>query len=124
VLYPLLAAPFVGLFGDWGAVVLNLGVLLLALALGRAFLSRLGERGAARDTLLTFAAASIVVPYVAWRMTEALQVALALAGLVLALPGRAARAGRRSRGTGSGLGGAPAGASVGRSRSAGRCSGC
>lgn len=91
VLYPLLAAPFVGLFGEWGAVVLNLGVMLLALALGRAFLSRLGERGAARDTLLTFAAASIVVPYVAWRMTEALQVALALAGLVLALPNRAAR---------------------------------
>ena len=28
VLYPLLAAPFVGLFGDWGAALLNLLVLL------------------------------------------------------------------------------------------------
>lgn len=89
VLYPLLAAPFVGLFGEWGAALLNLLLLLLAAALARAFLVRLGERQAARDTLLTFFAAGIVVPYVAWRMTETLQVALAAAGLVLALSGRA-----------------------------------
>ena len=92
VLYPLLAAPFVGLFGDWGAALLNLVVLLLALALARAFLERRGERVAARDALLTFVATGIVVPYVAWRMTESLQVALALAGLVLTLPGRSAAA--------------------------------
>lgn len=96
MLYPLLAAPFVGLFGDWGAALLNLVVLLLALLLARAFLERLGGResdGAlARDTLLTFVATGIVVPYVAWRMTETMQVALALAGLVLALPGRPAAA--------------------------------
>ncbi len=88
VLFPLLAAPFVGLFGDWGAALLNLLVLLLAIGLARAFLERLGERlgerTAARDTLLTFVATGIVVPHVAWRMTETLQVALALAGLVLA----------------------------------------
>ena len=84
VIYPLLAAPFVGLFGDWGAALLNLLALLLALALARAWLARLGgRREAARDTLLTFVATGIVVPYVAWRMTETLQVALALAGLVL-----------------------------------------
>ena len=72
VLYPLLAAPFVGLFGDWGAALLNLVVLLLALALARAFLERRGERVAARDALLTFVATGIVVPYVAWRMIESL----------------------------------------------------
>ena len=94
VLYPLLAAPFVGLFGDWGAALLNLFVLLLALLLARAFLARMGARREARDTLLTFVATGIVVPYVAWRMTETLQVALALAGLVLALAGRFAGAAR------------------------------
>ena len=36
VLYPVLAAPFVGLFGDWGATLLNLLVLLLAIWLSRA----------------------------------------------------------------------------------------
>lgn len=91
VLYPLLAAPFVGLFGDWGAALLNLLLLVLALALARAFLERLAEpesvSGLARDTLLTFAATGIVLPYVAWRMTETLQVALALAGLALAVAG-------------------------------------
>lgn len=90
VLYPLLAAPFVGLCGDWGAALLNLLALFGALALGRAGLARLGGQDAARDTLLTFVATGIVVPYVAWRMTETLQVALALAGLVLSLPSRAA----------------------------------
>ena len=120
VLYPLLAAPFVGLFGDWGAALLNLVVLLLALALARAFLERLGARGAARDTLLTFVATGIVLPYVAWRMTETLQVALALAGLVLALSGSR----RRPRPRRDGLGGAPPGAAVGRSRSAARSSAC
>ncbi len=90
VLYPLLAAPFVGLLGDWGAALANLAVMLLALALARAWLERLGDRTAARNTLLTFIATGIVLPYVAWRMTESLQVALALAGLVLALAGRSA----------------------------------
>ena len=101
VLYPLLAAPFVGLFGDWGAALLNLLVLLLAAALARAFLARLGGRLAARDTLLTFVAAGIVFPYLAWRMTETLQVALALAGLVLALSGRAAGAAEGSAAAGA-----------------------
>ncbi len=90
VLFPLLAAPFVGLLGDWGVALFNLLVLLSALALGRAFLERLGSRAAARDVLLTFVATGLVVPYVAWRMTETLQVALALAGLVLALTGSVA----------------------------------
>ena len=89
VLFPLLAAPFVRLLGDWGAALLNLLALLVAFALAQAYLERLGERTAARDTLLTFVFAGVVAPYVAWRMTEALQVALALAGLVLALAARA-----------------------------------
>ena len=98
VLYPLLAAPFVGLFGDWGATLLNLLALLLAAGLARAFLARRGGREAARDSLLTFVAAGIVLPYVAWRMTETLQVALALAGLVLALAGRGAGAATETAG--------------------------
>ncbi len=98
VLYPLLAAPFVRLFGDWGAAIANLLLLLLALELARAFLERLGENHAARDTWLTFAATGIVVPYVAWRMTETLQVALALAGLALTLAGRARRQPEAARG--------------------------
>jgi hypothetical protein len=85
VLYPMLAAPFVALLGEWGPAIANLAALLAALALARAYLERLGGRGPARDTLLTFAATGIVLPYVGWRMTESLQVALALAGLVLAL---------------------------------------
>lgn len=105
VLYPLLAAPFVGLFGDWGAVLLNLLVLFLALGLARAFLERLGERAAVRDTLLTFVATGIVVPYVAWRMPETLEVALALAGLTLTLAARAAA----SAGPRGGLSGVPEG---------------
>ena len=48
VLYPLLAAPFVGLLGDWGATLLNLLLLLGMLGLARAFLERLGERGGTR----------------------------------------------------------------------------
>ncbi|MEO8274691.1 MAG: hypothetical protein ABI639_00630 [Thermoanaerobaculia bacterium] len=83
ILFPLLAAPFVALVGEWGGVVLNLLALLVALALARAYLEQSGDLLAARDTLLTFVASGVVLSYVAWRMTETLQVALALAGLVL-----------------------------------------
>ena len=62
------------------------------------FSSGWGSGAAARDTLLTFVATGIVVPYVAWRMTESLQVALALAGLVLALSRCALRGAPRSAG--------------------------
>jgi len=112
VLYPLLAAPFVGLLGDWGAALLNLLVLILALGLARSFLERLGERAAVRDTLLTFVATGIVVPYVVWRMPETLEVALALAGLTLTLTARAAAA----AGPGGGLSELPEGSGW-----AGRC---
>lgn len=85
VVYPLIAAPFVGLLGDWGAALCNLVVLGLALAVARAALLRLGPAERVRDTLQTFAGTGVVLPYVAWRMTETLQVALAVAGLALAM---------------------------------------
>ena len=102
VLYPLLAAPFVGLFGDWGAALLNLAGAAPGARAGAGLSRAAGsaKRRLARDTLLTFVATGIVLPYVAWRMTETLQVALALAGLALALAGvaaAAAGAGARTR---------------------------
>ncbi len=103
VLYPLLAAPLVALAGEWGMALFNLLVLLAALALARGYLARLGTSGEARDTLLTFVATGIVLPYVAWRMSETLQVALALGGLVLAN----AALGRRGPGLAAGASGSP-----------------
>jgi hypothetical protein len=59
-----------------------LALLLVAAALRR---RESGER--AIETVLLFAGASIVLPYLAWKMTESLQVALSAAGLALALGG-------------------------------------
>lgn len=85
VLYPLLAAPFVALAGEWGPVALHLLVLAAAGRLATRWLARLGDPERARDAVLTFVAAGVPLAFVVWRMTEALQLALALAGLVLAL---------------------------------------
>jgi len=85
ILYPLLASPFVRMAGDAGLRVFNLLALALALALAGSALARRERGEAAVPTVLLFAFASTVVPYLAWRMTEALQVALATAGLSLAL---------------------------------------
>jgi len=87
ILYPLLAAPFYAVAGDFGIWLLNALAVAFALALARAALARRAGGEAATATVLLFAAASTVVPYLAWRMTESLQVALATAGLALALAG-------------------------------------
>jgi hypothetical protein len=85
VLFPLLASPFYALFGARGLVVFNVLVLLVALLAARALLVRLGTRGRATETLLTFVFAGAVAAYLVWRMAESLQIALATAGLALAL---------------------------------------
>jgi len=85
VLYPLWCAPFVALFGPWGMVVANIVALVAALALARAALA---ARFGATDgewLLWTFAGAGVMPAFAGWRMTEALQLALALAAVALAL---------------------------------------
>ena len=115
VLYPLLAAPFVRPLRRLGRGARSTSSAASGAGAG-AGLSRAPGRAraeaSARDTLLTFVATGIVVPYVAWRMTETLQVALALAGLVWRCPGvPPARRGRLP--PGDGPGGAPPRAAVG-----------
>jgi hypothetical protein len=84
VLYPLLAAPFARLSPEWGPAVFNLLALAAALALARtALVARLGAAGG-EWTLATFAGAGSALAWTGWRMTEALQLALAVAGLTLA----------------------------------------
>jgi len=101
ILYPLLAAPFWAVGGRTGLQALNLLAVALALLLAAAALARRagGERSV--ETVLLFACGSTVLPYVAWAMSESLQVALATAGLALALaselPGRPADNARRGR---------------------------
>jgi hypothetical protein len=85
ILYPLLASPFFALFGARGLVVFNVLVLLVALLAARALLVRLGSRARATETLLTFVFAGTVATYLVWRMAESLQIALAAAGLAMAL---------------------------------------
>ncbi len=85
ILYPLLAAPVFALAGEAGLPVFNALVVLLALALARALLVRVGAPPRATATVIVFAAASIVLPWIGWKMSESLVVALALAGLALAL---------------------------------------
>ena len=85
VLYPLLAAPFAAVAGAGGLVVLNALGLALGLVLARALLTRVGARPRATETVLTVLFAAAVVPYVVWRMAEAVEVGLAAGGLALAL---------------------------------------
>jgi len=84
ILYPGLAAPFVKLLGEPGLTLFNALALVGALVVAWGFLRRLGPRGGTALTLVTFAGAGILIPLVAWRMTESLQAALALAGGCLA----------------------------------------
>jgi len=83
ILYAIVAAPFVRLFGQNGAIVVNVLALAMGLGLGLAYLFRIGDRGRAMVTLVTFAASGCLLPYVLWRMSEVLEVGLILAGLVL-----------------------------------------
>ncbi len=88
VLYALWGAPFVALAGERGLAAANAAALVLGLVAGWAWLRRRADRGRAALVLATFAGAGAILPQIAWWMTEALQVGLALAGLALAL-GRA-----------------------------------
>lgn len=85
ILYPLLAAPFMPLAGRAGPIVLNILALGLASALAFAALRRRSDRGTAALVLVTFLGASVVLPYVFWRMSDILQLSLVLAGLALSL---------------------------------------
>jgi hypothetical protein len=88
VLYPLLSAPFYAVGGESGLVVLNLVALVLALMLAWRFLRRQGPSRGAFWTLATFVCCSVLLGYVGWKMSDLLQAALTLAGLVLVLGGR------------------------------------
>ncbi len=95
VLYPLLALPFYALLGASGLIALNLALALGGLWLAWLFLRRMGPPPQAALTLVTFAACSVLPFYLGWRMSDVAQVALALAGLVLAAGALRAPAGRR-----------------------------
>lgn len=90
VLFPVLSLPFSALFGEAGPVALNALALVLAAWLALRYLRALaardgGDPGLGDFLLVTFLGAAVIVPYVFWRMGDSLQMALALAGLTLAL---------------------------------------
>jgi len=93
ILYALLAAVPYRLLGEWGFLVLNLAALGAAALLAAVALRRNGTAGAVWLTLVTYLAAAAVMPYVLWRMSDALQLALALGGLALACGGLREKAG-------------------------------
>ena len=82
-LYPLLAAPWVKLFGEWGAIVTNLVFLSLAVVFGWAFLRRSLNPTSTAWTLLTVLATGVLMSYVAWTMSDSVQASLALIGMIL-----------------------------------------
>ena len=88
VLYPLLSAPLYAVGGESGLVVLNLAALVLALVLAWRFLRSQGPSRAALWTLATFVCCSVLLGYIGWQMSDLLQAALTLVGLVLVLGGR------------------------------------
>ncbi len=83
VIYGVMASPFVWVAGRYGPILLNLLAMGAALWLTLVYLRRLGETSLL--TLATFAGASALLPYLAWRMSDALLVSCTLAGLVLSL---------------------------------------
>lgn len=106
ILFPLFSLPFAPLFGERGPMVMNALALLAAVWLALRYLAALGRQGGQDPRLgellmVTFLGAAVVIPYVFWRMGDALQLALGLAGLTLALerqrldPARSDRVGPR-----------------------------
>ncbi len=85
VLYPLWCAPFVALLGPWGMLAANVVALVAALALARAALAARFGPVDGEWLLWTFAGAGALPAFAGWRMTEALQLALALAAVALVL---------------------------------------
>lgn len=85
VLYAFLVAPAVLVLGGLGPVLVNALCLLAAAWLGWRFLTRLGDPAQAALVVVTFVGASVLLAHVGWRMSDLLQAALALSGLVLSL---------------------------------------
>jgi len=92
-LYPLLVAPLYALAGESGIVLANGLALGAALWLAWALWRGRAGRGGAALLIVGFAASGALLPYVVWRMSDAMQVALALAGLVLGVGALRAGAG-------------------------------
>lgn len=84
-LYPLLAAPLYLLLGAAALPVTNALLLAAALFLGWAWVRRSNGAEAAAWATVTFAGSGVLLCYVGWLMGDALQAALALAGLALSL---------------------------------------
>jgi len=87
ILYPLMAAPLVSLFGEPGMLATNAVLLVLALLLAWLHLRRLGSAAHSFWTLATTLFCSVLLPYLVWKMSDLAQAALVLAGLSLALRG-------------------------------------
>jgi hypothetical protein len=85
ILYPLLSAPLYAALGDWGMVLTNLLFLGLALAIAWRHLSGLGHPIDALWVLASFALCSALLPYIGWKMSDLVQAAVTLTGLLLAL---------------------------------------
>ncbi len=95
VVYPLIAAPFLALFGETGLVVLNATGVVIALVLAAWLLRRRGAEELGALTTLTFFGCAALLPYLLWRVSDLLQFSLTLIGLILVCGGarrpRAAR---------------------------------
>ena len=85
ILYPLFAAPFYRVFGEWGLVLFNSVALGGALWLAGGYLERRTAKAEAALLLTTFVGVSVLIPYVGWKTFDLFQAALSLAGLVLCL---------------------------------------
>jgi hypothetical protein len=85
VVYPLLVAPFYRLMGDLGLVLFNALAMGAALALAWGVLRRKSSPDEAWLTLWTFFGAGVLPAYLVFKMPDLFQVALATAGLSLAL---------------------------------------
>ena len=94
VVYPLLALPSYALLGEAGLVAINLVLLAAALIVAWRYLRRLGARGRAGLTLLTFAACGVLPFYLGWSMSDVAQTAFSLAGLTLVAAGLRGEPGR------------------------------
>lgn len=87
LLYPLLAALPYRIIGESGMVLVNLVAVAVGFLFAWLYLRRIGAGGHLWLTLVSFAGYSAVAPYVLWRMSEAVQVGLAMTGLALACGG-------------------------------------
>ena len=85
VVYALLALPLFAVGGGSGLVLLNLLLLAVALFLAWRHLRPLGSASQVALAVVTFAACGVLPFYLGWRMSDVVQTALSLAGLVLVI---------------------------------------